>query len=328
MAGLSFRDIEYLVAVADHLHFGKAATACAVSQPTLSAQIRKLEDYLGLQVFERASRSVMVTERGAEILAQCRTILTEGRRLLEMAQSRGEPLGGSFRLGVISTLAPYVAPIILSPLRQRFPNLRLQLVEGLTYSLVRALEAGELDALLASSPIRDIELSELPIFHESFVLAVPRDHRLAVAERVTMEDVPPAELILLSEGHCLRDQTLSLFPACQRASQGGAQGGTQGGMGVQATSLETLRQMIGAGMGCSLLPQLAVQVGSLLDDMVAYRLIRAPTLPGRDISLFHRPSFGRIREVRLLRDVLRDAIAGLGTVRVHGRPETRSLAAA
>jgi LysR family hydrogen peroxide-inducible transcriptional activator len=320
LAGLSFRDIEYLVAVADHLHFGKAATACAVSQPTLSAQVRKLEDYLGLQVFERASRSVMVTDRGAEILAQCRAILSEGRRLLEMAQSRAEPLGGIFRLGVISTLAPYVAPIILNPLRQRFPNLRLNLVEGLTYTLVRALEAGEVDALLASSPIRDIELSELPIFHESFVLAVPRDHRLAVIDRVTMEDVPSGELILLSEGHCLRDQTLSLFPACQRAAQTGA--------GVQATSLETLRQMIGAGMGCSLLPQLAVQVGTLLDDMVAYRLIRATPLPGRDISLFHRPSFGRIREVRLLRDVIRDAIAGLGTVRVHGRPDTRSLAAA
>ncbi|WP_458096848.1 LysR substrate-binding domain-containing protein [Roseomonas sp. WA12] len=320
LAGLSFRDIEYMVAVADHLHFGKAATACAVSQPTLSAQIRKLEEYLGIQVFERASRSVMVTERGAEFLAQCRTILVEGRRLLEMAHSNVEPLGGLFRLGVISTLAPYVAPIILNPLRSRFPNLRLNLVEGLTHTLVRALEAGEVDALLASSPVRGIELSELPIFHESFVLAVPRDHRLAVIDRVTMEEVPAQELILLSEGHCLRDHTISMFPAVQRAAQSGT--------ALQATSLETLRQMVGAGMGCSLLPQLAVQVGTLLDDMVAYRLIRAPSLPGRDISLFHRPSFGRIREVRLLRDVIRDAIAGLGTVRVHGRPETRSLVAA
>jgi LysR family hydrogen peroxide-inducible transcriptional activator len=123
LAGLSFRDVECLVAVADHLHFGRAATACAVSQPTLSAQIRKLEEYLGVQVLERASRSVMVTERGAEILAQCRAILAEGRRLLEMAQSDIEPLGGLFRPGIISTLAPYVAPIILNPLRSR-------LVEG------------------------------------------------------------------------------------------------------------------------------------------------------------------------------------------------------
>jgi LysR family hydrogen peroxide-inducible transcriptional activator len=320
LAGLSFRDIEYLVAVADNLHFGKAATACSVSQPTLSAQVRKLEEYLGVQVFERASRSVMVTEQGTGILAQCRVILAEGRRLLEMAQSGIEPLGGQFRLGVISTLAPYIAPIILQPLRSRFPNLRLSLVEGLTHPLVRALEAGDLDALLAASPVRDIELSELPVFHESFVLAVPRDHRLAVIDRVTMEDVPAGELILLSEGHCLRDQTVSLFPACQRAAQSAGS--------MQATSLETLRQMIGAGMGCSLLPQLAVQGGTLLDDMVAYRLIRSAPLPGRDISLFHRPSFGRIREVRLLRDVIRDALAGLGTLKVHGRPETRALAAA
>ncbi|MCR0982316.1 LysR substrate-binding domain-containing protein [Roseomonas populi] len=318
LAGLSFRDIEYLVAVADHLHFGKAATACAVSQPTLSAQVRKLEDYLGVQVFERASRSVMITDRGVEVIAQSRAVLAEGRRLLEMAQSRAEPLGGQFRLGVISTLAPYVAPIILNPLRERFPKLRLHLVDGMAHSLVRALEAGELDALLASSPIRGIELSELPVFHESFVLAVPRDHRLAVIERVTLEDVPADELILLSDGHCLRDQTIALFSG-QRA--------TQGGGAMQATSLETLRQMIGAGIGLSLLPQLAVQVGTLLDDMVAYRLIRAPALPGRDISLFHRPSFGRIREVRLLRDVIRDALAGLGTIRVHGHPQTRALGA-
>ena len=318
LAGLSFRDLEYLVAVGEHRHFGKAAVACAVSQPTLSAQVRKLEDYLGVQVFERASRSVMVTERGADILAQCRAILAEGRRLLEMAQSRAEPLGGQFRLGVISTLAPYVAPVLLHPLRERFPNLRLNLMDGMVHNLVRALEAGELDALLASSPLRDIELSELPVFHESFVLAVPRDHRLAIIERVTLQDVPPEELILMGEGHCLREQTLALFPAAQRAAQAGS--------GLQATSLETMRQMIGAGMGCSLLPQLAVQIGTLLDDMVAYRLIRAPALPGRDISLFHRPSFGRIREVRLLRDMLRDAMAALGTVRVHGRPETRALA--
>ena len=317
IAGLSFRDVEYLVAVADHRHFGKAATACAVSQPTLSAQVRKLEDYLGVQVFERASRSVMVTERGAEIVAQCRAILAEGRRLLEMAKTGAEPLGGQFRLGIISTLAPYLAPIILQPLRQRFPNLRLSLAEGLTHGLIRSLEAGDLDAVIAASPVRDIELSELPVFQESFVLAVPRDHRLAVIERVTMEDIPAEELILLSEGHCLRDQAMALFPACQRLAGGGP---------MQATGLETLRQMIGAGIGLSLLPQLAVQIGSLLDDMVAYRLIRAQPAPGRDLSIFHRPSFGRIREVRLLRDVIRDSLSTLGTVKVHGRPETRALA--
>lgn len=313
LAGLSFRDLEYLVAVADQLHFGKAAEACAVSQPTLSAQIRKLEEYVGVQVFERASRTVLVTERGATVVAQARTVLSEGRRLLEVAQSGGEVLGGAFRLGIISTLAPYIAPIILPPLRERFPRLRLTLNEGLTATMVRQLEAGELDALLTSSPIRQVELSELPLFREVFVLAVPRDHRLAVAERVRREDVPAEEMILLDEGHCLRDHVVDSFPGCAR---GGA---------AQATGLETLRQMIGAGLGCSLLPQLAVQVGSLLDDMVAYRLIRDGS-PGRDISLFYRPSFGRIGEVRALRDVIRDAMVRLGTVAVHGRPETRPLA--
>ncbi|WP_376092967.1 LysR substrate-binding domain-containing protein [Roseomonas sp. CCTCC AB2023176] len=313
LAGLSFRDLEYLVAVADHLHFGKAAEACAVSQPTLSAQVRKLEEYVGVQVFERASRTILVTERGAAVVAQARTVLGEGRRLLEVAQSGGELLGGSFHLGVISTLAPYIAPIILPPLRERYPRLRLTLSEALTAPMVRQLEAGEIDALLASSPIRQVELSELPLFREVFVLAVPRDHRLAVAEKVRREDVPADEMILLDDGHCLRDHVMEAFPGCGR---NGA---------VRATGLETLRQMVGAGLGCSVLPQLAVQVGSLLDDMVAYRLIRDGS-PGRDISLFYRPSFGRITEVRALRDVIRDAMVRLGTVAVHGRPETRPLA--
>ncbi|WP_426956295.1 LysR substrate-binding domain-containing protein [Muricoccus radiodurans] len=316
LAGLSFRDLEYLVAVGDHLHFGKAAAACSVSQPTLSAQIRKLEDYLGVQVFERASRSVMVTDTGTGVLAQARAILTEGRRLLDMVQSGGEPLGGPFRLGVISTLGSYLAPVIFAPLRERFPRLRLMLTEGTTAGLVRGLESGELDAIVAASPIRDIELSELPLFHESFVLAVPRDHRLAVAERVRLEDIAADELILLNEGHCLRDQVLRLVPGSHQAAQSGA--------ALQAASVETLRQMVSAGMGLALLPQLAVQVGTLLDDMVAYRLIRSAT-PGRDVALFYRPSFGRIRDVRLLRDALRDALVTLGTVAVHGRPETRSL---
>lgn len=318
LAGLSLRDLEYAVAVADHLHFGKAAAACAVSQPTLSAQVRKLEDYLGVQIFERASRSVLVTEAGTAVLAQMRAVLAEGRRLLELARMGEEPLGGPFRLGVINTLGPYIAPILLPPLRARFPRLRLTLTEGLTHDLVRGLGAGELDAILAASPIREIELAELPVFHESFVLAVPRDHPLAVADRVRLADVMAEELILLTEGHCLRDQMASLIPACQRALQAGT--------ALQAGGIETLRQMVGTGAGCSLLPQLAVQMGTLLDDMVAYRLIRDGA-PGRDVSLFYRPSFGGIRAVRLLRDVLRDALAALGTVAVYGRPETRALTA-
>ncbi len=311
LAGLNFRDLEYVAAVAEHLHFGRAAQVCAVSQPTLSAQIRKLEEYLGVEIFERGNRSVMVTERGALLVEQAKIILREGWRLCEIVQASAAPMTGSLDLGVIATLAPYILPLMLQPVRERFPQLDLRITDGLTANLVRSLENGDLDAIIASSPIRDADFSELPLFREQFILAVPRDHRLALAPQVTIEDLEAGELILLNEGHCLRDQVLTLCPDRQKSSRSGP--------GVQATSLEVLRQMIGAGMGCSLLPQLSVQVGTLLDDMVAYRVIRGAVTPGRDISLYYRTSFGRIRDVRLLRDLICDVMVAAKTVEVRNR---------
>ncbi len=314
LAGLSFRDLEYVVAVAENLHFGRAALACSVSQPTLSAQIKKLEEYLGFEIFERANRTVLLTERGHGAVAQARIILAEGRRLMEQAQASGEPLSGTFRLGVLSTLGPYLLPLLLKPLREAFPKLRLLISEGLTWPLVQQLEAGSLDAILASSPVREAELSELPVFFETFVLAVPRDHALATVDSVAREDVLAEELILLNEGHCLRDHVLALWPARDRGSRTGDP--------LQASSLETLRQMVGAGIGCTTMPRLAVAVGALLDDMVAYRRFSGADEPGRTISLYHRQSFGRIREARLLREAVRNALAPGGLVRILGAART------
>ncbi len=320
LAGLSFRDLEYVVAVAENLHFGRAALACSVSQPTLSAQIKKLEEYLGFEIFERANRTVLLTERGTGAVAQARIILSEGRRLMEQAQASGEPLSGTFRLGVISTLGPYIFPLLLKPLREQFPKLRLLISEGLTWPLVQQLEAGSLDAILAASPVREAELSELPIFFESFVLAVPRDHPLATVDAVRQADIATEELILLNEGHCLRDQVLTMCPTRDR--------GARTGDALQASSLETLRQMVGAGIGCTILPRLSVAVGALLDDMVAYRRFSdAPvdgvsSEPGRTIALVHRQSFGRIREARLLREAIRNALASAGIVRILGPGKT------
>ncbi len=308
LAALSFRDLEYVVAVADNLHFGKAATACSVSQPTLSAQLRKLEEYIGFDIFERTGRIILVTERGSDVVQQARIILHEGRRLYEIVQAGNEPLTGTFRLGLIATLGPYVTPLLLQPVRERFPRLQLVFSEGLTQHLLQALEAGEVDAVLATSPLRGPELMELPLFHEDLILVVPRNHPLATAPHIGLDDIDPDELILLNEGHCLRDHVLSLFPARQKGMRA-----------LQAAGVESLRQMVGAGIGCTLLPRLAVQVGALLDDMVAYRIIRTDP-PRRSVSMFHRASFGRIRDARLLRDLLRDALHAAGTVTVHGRP--------
>ncbi|WP_160122959.1 LysR substrate-binding domain-containing protein [Rhodovarius lipocyclicus] len=310
VSGLSLRDLEYVVAVAENLHFGRAAQACSVSQPTLSAQIRKLEDWLGFDIFERAPRQVLLTERGQQVVSQARIILGESRRLLELAQAGGEPLSGNFRLGVISTLGPYLLPLLLKPLRDAYPKLRLLITEGLTWQLLTQLEQGQLDAVLASGPVKDSDLTELPVFFETFVLAVPRDHALATVDRVTLADIHAQELILLNDGHCLRDQVLGICPARDR--------GTRPGDVLQASSLETLRQMVGASIGCSLMPRLAVAVGALLDDMVAYRRLQGGEEPGRTLSLYHRPSFGRIRDVRLLREAMRDALGPTGLVRLLG----------
>lgn len=306
LQAFSLRDLEYLVAVGEHLNFGRAAQACAVSQPTLSAQIRKIEEAVGIDIFERSPRGAIVTHRGSDVLAQARIVLTEARRLFEVAAAGAEPLTGTFRLGVISTLGPYLVPFLLKPLRERFPNLRLLISEGLTRALAHQLEDGELDAILAAAPLPGTDLTALKLFREEFVLAVPRDHHLARVERVELSDVLPSELILLSEGHCLRDQALAICPERLREDR----------PELQAASLETLRQMVAAGVGVSLMPQLAVQIGALLDDMVAYRRVGDGDL-AREVALFHRPGFTRIRDARVLRAAVRDILAGSSGVRVH-----------
>jgi LysR family transcriptional regulator, hydrogen peroxide-inducible genes activator len=315
LAGLSLRDLEYITAVAEHLHFGRAAQSCGVSQPTLSGQLRKLEEFLGVEIFERSPRGVLVTRRGEEVVAQAKRIISEARRLFEVVRIGAEPLTGTLRLGVISTLGPYLVPFLLKPLRARYPELKLLLTEGHTRVLVRQLEEGELDALLATSPIGEAELTELPLFREELALAVPRDHPLAQVEAVNPSDIPVAELILLAEGHCLREQAIQLCPSRLR----------EGSPELQAASLETLRQMIAAGSGVSLMPQLAIQVGALLDDMVAYRRITGGQHM-RDVALFHRPSFGRIRDIRLLRQSIGEILAEQSAVKVHRPGKARETA--
>jgi LysR family hydrogen peroxide-inducible transcriptional activator len=307
LQAFSLRDLEYLVAVGEHLNFGRAAQACAVSQPTLSAQVRKIEEAVGIDVFERSPRGAIVTPRGAEVLAQARIVLTEARRLFEVAAAGGEPLAGTFRLGVISTLGPYLVPFLMKPLRARFPHLRLLISEGHTRQLAHQLEEGELDAILAAAPLPGTDLTALKLFREEFALVVPRDHHLASAERVTQADIPPSELILLSEGHCMRDQALGFCPDRLREDR----------PELQAASLESLRQMVAAGVGLSFMPQLAVQNGTLLDDLVAYRRIGEGEL-AREIALFHRPGFVRIREARLLRGAVREILADSSGVKVLG----------
>ena len=246
---MNFRDLRYLVALADHKHFGRAATASFVSQPTLSTQIRKLEDELGVSLVERAPRRVMLTPIGREIAERARKVIAEVEQMGEIARRSQDPEAGTVRLGIFPTLAPYLLPHVLPAVRKRFPRLELLLVEEKTDQILARLRDGRLDAGVLALPIHDDQLQVEPLFDEPFVLAVPQQHALAQRGSLKLRDLDHQHLLLLEEGHCLRDQALDV---CHMA-------GADERDGFRATSLETLRQMVAAGVGITLLPVLAVQ---------------------------------------------------------------------
>jgi LysR family hydrogen peroxide-inducible transcriptional activator len=246
---MNLRDLRYLVALADHRHFGRAAEACFVSQPTLSTQIRKIEDELGVALVERAPRKVMLTEAGIEIAKRARGILNEVEQIRSIARRSVDPEAGSLRLGIFPTLGPYLLPHVVAPLRQRFPRMELLLTEEKTELLLQQLHEGRIDAAVLALPLHEDQLHAELLFEEPFVLAVPVDHPLASVGRLRLQDIAHERLLLLDEGHCLRDQALDV---CALA-------GASEKDGFRATSLETLRQMVSAGVGVTLLPMLAVQ---------------------------------------------------------------------
>lgn len=277
LAGLSLRDLEYVVAVADEGHFGRAAERCNVSQPTLSVQVRKLEDTLGLVLFERSNRRVLLTEAGQAIVRQARTVLAEAQRLLALAtEGRGSPLTGRLALAAIQTLGPYFFPLVLRPLRLAFPLLSLALSESRTADIVEGLRDGRIDAALVSLPLSHGSLTTSPLFIEPFHLACPAEHALAQGGALSAGVIAGPDLLLLDEGNCLRDQAIA---ACGAGSSAGR----------HATSLETLRSMVAAGAGYTLLPALAVPASP---DPTGLTVVRTFDVdgPGRTIALAWRVS--------------------------------------
>ena len=294
MIGLSsftLRELEYAVTVARLRHFGRAARHCGVSQPALSEQIRKLETMLGLTLFERGSRTVTVTRRGLPIIAQAERILAEARGLIDLALGVGARFVGPLEVGSIQTLGPYYLPRMLRQVRQAFPDLALRLTEGQTDPLVTSLRTGALDAILLALPVPGPGLTAEGLFFESFVVVCPRLHRLAELTRLEMSDLSADDLILLEEGHCLRDQALSLCGGTAPTAR-------------HAASVETLWHMIAAGEGFSLLPALSLQGRSVLKTMV--RQLAAPTPEaGRTIALAWRSTDPRAADFHALANVLR-----------------------
>lgn len=294
---LSTAELRYAVALADHRHFGRAAAACGVTQPSLSSGIAKLERTLRTPVFERAPKSVNVTPLGAEIVAEARRVLDAMDRIGDLAAQGREPLSGPLRLGVIPTMGPYLLPWLFQPLRAAYPRLQLVLREVKTSEMVEELAHNQLDAGILALPLPVTGLSSSPLFEEPFLLVVPRDHALARKKTVTEADLEDQRVLLLDEGHCLRDQALSI---CRRA---GAESGSQDA-DFRATSIETLRHMVAAGMGSTLLPALAVANDEESRSGVAVRPFQSPR-PGRRMTLAWRKTHPRASDHLLLAEFVR-----------------------
>jgi LysR family hydrogen peroxide-inducible transcriptional activator len=309
VSSLSLRDLEYFVAVAQERHFGRAADLCGVTQATLSEQLRKLEALLGFALFERTKRKVEPTVRGAAILEQAEALLGDARRFLDEARRSSEPLAGELRLGAIPTLGPYYLPSVIALGRRRFPRIALRLREATTDELLLALRHGELDAILVALPVPLEGLVAEPLFFEPFRLACPSDHALARRAQVRVRDVKAGPLLLMEDGHCLRDQVISLCDSRPLPNES-----------RYASSLEMLRHMIAAGEGISIIPLLAAGEHTTMSGMIAYREI-AEARSGRTIALVWRATETRANDLRAIAGFVREELpAGVRSLEALNKP--------
>ena len=312
---ITLRQLRYLAALARHRHFGRAAEECAVSQPALSMQVRELEREIGAELIERRPGEIALTETGLEVAQRAVQVLAATRDLIDFARHR-DPLSGNLKLGIIPTLAPYILPRLLPRLQQRYAQLRLELRETQTKPLLDELSRGALDCALLALPADGGDLETLPLFDDPFLLAVPAADKLPARRRVDIEDVDQRRLILLEEGHCLRDQALAFCGAPRRdvpASLG-------------ATSLATVLQMVANGYGVTLLPEVAVDV-ELRDQRVKLLRFNAPQ-PARSIGLAWRRTSPRKRDFEMLGRVIAETTGGKQQVRPPARAVSGSVSPA
>lgn len=293
---MNLRDLRYFIAVAETLHFGRAAARCFVSQPTLSGQLKKLEGELGVALFERTNKSVAITPIGEQLLQHARASVAEADAMVELARSHRDPLAGALRVGAIPTLSPYLMPLILAPLRRDYPQMRLVLSEQVTEVLLQWLANREIDAALLATPVEDPALQSRDLFDEPFWLAHPRDSELYDHDEISQQDLDGLQLLLLADGHCLAQQVME---ACHMETRAAA--GEMADLG--AASLETLLQLVGAGFGSTLIPALAVRGGWMTDTGVIARRLSLPNT-WRRISMVWRRSFPRRQAIEALIGVI------------------------
>lgn len=288
-------ELKYLVALAEELHFGKAAERCFVSQPTLSVAINKLEQSLCVDIFERQKSGIRITAAGEKLIAQARRVLEEAGRLKEMAQCANNELSSPLRVGAIHTVAPYLFPALIPKLNKIAPDMPLIIHEGLTSDLRVKLQQGELDVIFIALPFTETAVVVRTLYEEPFRVLMPKNHPLAAKESISSKDLAKEKLLLLGQGHCFRDQILKACPQC----------GDEAGLlqTVEGTSLETLRSMVASGMGVTILPSTATQVRHYSQSMCVRPFKEAA--PRRKIALAWRHSFPRGQAVDALLQALK-----------------------
>jgi LysR family hydrogen peroxide-inducible transcriptional activator len=306
---ITLRQLRYLSALAKHGHFGRAAEACAVTQPALSMQIRDLEQILGVAVVERRPNDVMLTDIGREIARRGEEVLTASRDLVDFARHRSGLLTGRLMLGVIPSLAPYLLPRILPPLQAKFPELRLELRETQTSQLVEDIKSGALDAAMLALPVGEPDIDAIALFEDLFLLAVPAGDPRPATARVAAKDIDQSRLILLEDGHCLRDQALAFCATAARRSAG------LGSTAFGASSLTTVMQMVANGYGVTLIPQIAADV-ERRDERVKLLRLQNPQ-PGRSIGLVFRRTSPRKADFVALGEVVKGSVGSAARTTVN-----------
>jgi len=293
---MNLRDLQYVIAVAETRHFGKAAQRCYVSQPTLSGQIKKLEESLGVTLFERTNRSVEITPIGDAILGHARLMQEQAVVIEQLAREYQDPLAGPLRIGAIPTLSPYLMPLILVPLRKQHPQMKLILSEELTDTLLMRLRNHEVDAALLATKVDEADLDSIPLFDEPFWLAHPSDHPLYNKDEITQQDLDETELLLLSEGHCLAEQAMKVCQMNERNQQSEF-------ADLRTASLETLLQLVGAGFGSTLVPALATRGSWSTGSGIIARPLDLPDA-SRRVSIVFRHSFPRQKALQAFKEII------------------------
>ena len=296
---MNLKDLKYLVALADTGHFGKAAERTFVSQPTLSAQLKKLEEYLGVKLVERQPKNVQLTEVGKEVVVRARRMLDDGEEIVALARNNTDPFAGKLKVALIPTIGPYLLPRVMPKLRKALPNLRLMLYEYQTESLLKRLRDGEIDLGIMALPAAQDGIEARPLYEEDFTVALPAGHALGAKSTIKVQDLTGHTLLLLEDGHCLRDQALEV---CSRVDVREAED-------YRATSLETLRQMVIAGLGITLLPELSVETPFGSQRGLAVRRFAEPA-PSRTVGAVWRKSSTRASVIDAVCGVVDRVMAG------------------